>query len=54
MTLSDWVDYLFVYPALFSYWKATVKYLFSHTSSLFVGVVALIALTATKGKERRP
>lgn len=54
MTLSDWVDYLFVYPALFSYWKATVKYLCSHISSLFVGVVALIALTATKGKEGWP
>lgn len=52
MSLSDWFDYLFVYPALFSYWKATVKYLCSHISS-FLGVVGLIAFTV-RGKERRP
>ncbi len=48
MSLSDWFDYLFVYPALFSYWKATVKYLCSHFASL-LGMVGLIVFAAMKG-----
>ncbi len=48
MSLSDWFDYLFVYPALYAYWKATAKYLWSHLSGL-VGLLGLIAFTAGKG-----
>ena len=48
MNLSDWFDYLFVYPALYAYWKATVKYLWSHLSSL-LGMVGLIVFAAMKG-----
>lgn len=49
MSLSDWFDYLFVYPALYAYWKATVKYLCSHISSLFWAVAGFITFTAAKG-----
>ena len=48
MSLSDWFDYLFVYPALYAYWKATMKYLYSHLASL-LGMFGLIVLAAVKG-----
>ena len=50
MNLSDWFDYLFVYPALYAYWKATVKYLASHLSSLFWVVLGFITFTVAKGE----
>lgn len=48
MSLSDWLDCLFVYPALYAYWKATAKYVWSHVSGL-VGMLGLIVLAAVKG-----
>lgn len=50
MSLSDWFDYFFVYPALYAYWKATVKYLASHLSSLFWIVLGFITFTVAKGE----
>ncbi len=50
MNLSDWFDYLFVYPALYAYWKATFKYLVSHLSSLFWVVLGFITFTVAKGE----
>lgn len=50
MSLSDWFEALVVYAAVYSYWKTTVKYLCSHISSLFLGVVGFITFTAAKGE----
>lgn len=48
MSLSDWFDCLFVFPALYAYWKATAKYLWSHLSGL-AGIVGLMIVAAVKG-----
>lgn len=44
MRVPDWFEYLFLYPALYAYWKATVKALHSSLSGL-VGILALVILT---------